>query len=237
MLMMILRSHQYMFMPPARVLDVAPAAPVRNFLKPRLGPRYVGSDLFEHPRIGIRADLTSMCFDDASFDVIICYHVLEHIPADKAAIEELARVLKPGGLAIIQVPRRPGAATDEDPSAPVEERIRRFGQDDHVRMYGADFEERLRAGGLIPQTLTPAAAMSDGEVARLGLARAEEVWLCRRADGEGSYVVSRAIAEAPVLRIAPARGPVLLRRFRPVRSLPRRATGKLRRAIGGRTKA
>jgi SAM-dependent methyltransferase len=218
MLLWLLRRHDLLFMPPARVLDVAPSEAVRRFLQARLGPRYVGTDLFME-RVSARADLTRLPFGDASFDAIVCYHVLEHIPADALAIAELARVLKPGGLVFIQVPRRAGAATDEDPSAPVEERIRRFGQDDHVRMYGSDFEDRLVAGGLIPQTLTPADRLPEDEVRRYGLARNEEVWICRSADWS-----RRAARPAAMPAAAEAPWP------RP-RPLARRIAGRLRRTV------
>lgn len=179
MLLWLMRRHEYLFLPPARVLDVAPSQAVRNFLWPRLGDGYVTMDLMAE-RVRVRADLTKLSFADDSFDVIICYHVLEHIPDDRAAIGELARVLKPGGIAFIQVPRSPDADTDEDPAAGVEERIRRFGQDDHVRQYGRDLESRLAAGGLIPRTQKPAALLSEHDIARFGLKTDEEVWICRR---------------------------------------------------------
>ena len=179
MLLWLMRRHEYLFQPPALVLDVAPSQSVRNFLWPRLRENYVSVDLMME-RVSARADLTKLCFATGSFDVIICYHVLEHIPDDGAAIAELARILKPGGLAFIQVPRSPGVATDEDPSATAEERTRRFGQSDHVRQYGSDLETRLASGGLLPRTEKPAALLSGDERARFGLNADEEVWICRR---------------------------------------------------------
>ena len=86
-----------------------------------------------------------------AFDTIICSHVLEHVPADAKAMSELFRVLRPGGVAIIQVPYADDCAeTDEDPSVtdPLE-RERRFGQFDHVRIYGRDFADRLRRAGFV----------------------------------------------------------------------------------------
>lgn len=183
MLLWLMRRHEYLFQPPARVLDVAPSQSVRNYLWPRLRDDYVSIDLMME-KVSARADLTRLCFAPDTFDVIVCYHVLEHIPDDASAIAELARVLKPGGLAFIQVPRNPDEMTAEDPSAPVEERIRRFGQDDHVRFYGKDLENRLAAGGLIPRTEKPAAALSEEERARYGLRADEEVWICRVRDGD-----------------------------------------------------
>ena len=104
--------------------------------------------------VDVQASLTRLPLPDASVGLMICFHVLEHIPDDASAMAEIARVLGPEGVAVVQVPRRHGTLTDEDPEAPVEERIRRFGQRDHVRIYGDDFEDRLRAAGLKVLALT-----------------------------------------------------------------------------------
>jgi SAM-dependent methyltransferase len=128
-------------------------APERSLL-PRLqavpGIRYTGGDL---GRVfsSVRIDVTDLAFPDASFDAVICNHVLEHVPDDRRAMREIRRVLKPGGWALLLVPDvvEHGDVTDEDPSvtAPVD-RLARFGQEDHVRVYGWDYVERLAAAGL-----------------------------------------------------------------------------------------
>lgn len=165
------------------VLDIAPQKQVQHVLK-RLAPgAYVAMDLGDHLAIDLRGDITRLPFCDGAFDLIVCYHVLEHIPDDHAAMAELARVLAPGGLLILQVPWRSNRATDEDPAAPVEERVRRFGQDDHVRWYGRDFEERLASNGLRPYRLQPADVLEQPELERLSISGAEAVWLCRRSGG------------------------------------------------------
>ena len=87
---------------------------------------------------------------------MVQFHVLEHIPDDGAAIREMVRVLKPGGLALVQVPYRATVPTDEDPNASEEERTQRFGQADHVRYYGKDFNDRLRDNGFDSTYLPPA---------------------------------------------------------------------------------
>jgi SAM-dependent methyltransferase len=184
LLSLMLREHGDRFTAGARVLDIAPAPSIRRFLTSRLGKGYVGTDMFMGGGVSVRSDLTMLPFATQVFDVIVCYHVLEHIPDDHAAIIELARVLKPDGLAFVQVPRRRGTRTDEEPDAPVEDRIRRFGQEDHVRYYGDDFEDRLHAGGLETAALRPAREMPEEDVKRFGLIRDEEVWLCERIGRE-----------------------------------------------------
>ena len=209
MLLLILRSHGYLFVPPAKVLDIAPTRSVRTFLVPLMGSRYIATDLFEMPGISLRSDLTKLGFADDSFDVIICYHVLEHIPNDGAAMSELARILKPGGIAFIQVPRHRGIATDEDPTAPEEERVRRFGQNDHVRYYGDDLEQRLRANGLLPTTVRPAAAWPTAQIRRFGLQPQEEIWICRAGTAEDSSEGPNVGSWQPPGLIHVPRGPLL----------------------------
>jgi SAM-dependent methyltransferase len=224
MLLLILRSHGYLFVPPAKVLDIAPARSVRNFLVPLVGSRYIATDLFEMPGIVLRSDLTKTGFADDSFDVIICYHVLEHIPDDGAAISELARILKPGGIAFIQVPRRPGTATDEDPSAPEDERVRRFGQSDHVRYYGDDLEQRLRANGLLPTTVRPAGEWPASQIRRFGLQQQEEIWICRAGNSADPGAGPSDGSWQPPGLIRVPQGPVLVPFVK--RTLSRTALGR-----------
>jgi SAM-dependent methyltransferase len=95
-------------------------------------------------------DLTALPLLDGVIDVILCNHVLEHIPDDRRAMAELVRVLKPGGWAVLQVPRSEAAETFEDASiTDPDQRAALFGQADHVRMYGRDYPDRLRAAGFI----------------------------------------------------------------------------------------
>lgn len=177
------------------VLDVAPQRQVQHVLKRLAGEAYVGMDLSDELDVDVRADITRLPFADATFDLVVCYHVLEHIPDDRRAIAELARVLAPGGVALVQVPWRDDRDTDEDPDAPVSERADRFGQDDHVRWYGRDFESRLAASGLRPYRLKPSEVLEEAELRRLSITPGEAVWLCRRSGVPGD-----GLPEAPLLR-------------------------------------
>ena len=86
-------------------------------------------------------DITRMGFKDGVFDLIVCSHVLEHVPDDGAALREMLRVLKPSGMCVVQVPIQPGLAETVEYSGPNPEE---FG---HVRAYGSNFPLRLSAAG------------------------------------------------------------------------------------------
>src|SRR5262249_5783798 len=125
-----------------RILDIAPSEPLRRlFLEMGAGVRgdlaYRTADS-QRDDVDDRIDVTDMRPDqDAAFDVLLCCHVLEHVTDDRRALRELYRVLSPGGWGIVLVPiLLTLEAIDEDPHlTDIDERWRRFGQDDHVRCY------------------------------------------------------------------------------------------------------
>ncbi len=106
--------------------------------------------------------------------------MLEHVPDDRAAMSELRRVLAPGGLALVLTPYRPDVPTYEDPSvsSPLD-RMVAFGQQDHVRIYGADLADRLREAGFEVEDRTPAELFDELMVDRCELDPAEHLFLCR----------------------------------------------------------
>jgi len=109
---------------------------------------FVGVDLDGRPHVSHTVDITEIPFESESYDAIICIHVLEHVENDRKAMDELYRVLKPGGWAMITVPIDFNRETYEDPSIiSPEERKKHFGEEQHVRFYGFDFAERLKACG------------------------------------------------------------------------------------------
>ncbi len=167
------------------VLNVAPAPIVPRLLHERYPDiHYIGTDLLDDRHADLLADLTCLPLRSASIDLVWCYHVLEHVPDDAAAIAEIRRVLRPSGLALVQVPRRLAEATDDGPLVPPESPTVRFGQDDHVRWYGYDFEQRLLAGGLVPLVVRPRDVVSGAQIERHRLTAREEVWVCvPRTDG------------------------------------------------------
>jgi SAM-dependent methyltransferase len=92
--------------------------------------------------------ITEICFRADAFDLVICSHVLEHVKADRQAMGELFRVVRPGGVAIVPVPISWNSdMTDEEEGLTSLEKRERFGEEDHVRRYGRDYLQRLREAG------------------------------------------------------------------------------------------
>jgi len=130
------------------ILHFAPERQLRERIR-RAASHHTTAD-FDRGDCDLRLDISTMPqVADASYDVLIACDVLEHVPDDASAFREIGRILKPGGTAILSVPQMDSPSqTDEDPSVKSEhERERRFGQKDHVRMYGDDFPDRLKAAG------------------------------------------------------------------------------------------
>lgn len=130
------------------VLHVAPEYSFEKRLAARGNLRYVTADL-DSPLASVQLDVMDMPFDDASFDVVLCNHVLEHVADDRIAMREIRRILRPGGWAILLVPvdlTRDSTFEDASISSRAD-RLRHYGQEDHARLYGRDYVDRLRDAG------------------------------------------------------------------------------------------
>jgi SAM-dependent methyltransferase len=142
------RDQTTLFTENARLLHMAPELCLERQFRSIPTIQYLSGDL-DPSRAMVQMDLTNLDLPDSSFDFVHVSHVLEHIPDDVAAMRELRRILRPGGTAVLAVPMW-GDETLEDLSiTDPDERQRRYGQPDHVRLYGRDgtFEERLRTVG------------------------------------------------------------------------------------------
>jgi hypothetical protein len=169
------------------MLHVAPTGgerPIALKLMNLSNLEHVGIDLTK-PEAGELMDITALSYPADRFDVILCNHVLEHVPADRVAMAELFRVLKPGGWAILQVPIL-RELTHEDPSiTDPAERERWYGQADHVRAYGRDYADRLRSCGFEVSPIPYETAFGDRQIARCQLIAQEDrtIWYCRKPAG------------------------------------------------------
>lgn len=133
-----------LFTHPMSMLHAAPENCFIRRLKARPNLQYISIDL-QSPLADRKIDLTALDFPSNSFDFFYAGHVLEHIPQDLQAISNIYRVLKPGGKALIMVPIS-GQFTQEDPTITTpSQRKERYGQEDHVRIYGDDFIQRLQS--------------------------------------------------------------------------------------------
>ena len=157
-----------------KVLHIAPEQEFLRRFKKMNNLSYTSADLFS-PIVDVKADVLDLPFENESFDVIICNHVLEHIVDDRKAMSELYRVMKIGGWGIFQVPMKNSLEkTYEDFSiTDPKERQKNFGQYDHVRWYGMDYFDRLKSVGFEVEANFYSQKFSDDEIKKYGLNRNE----------------------------------------------------------------
>jgi len=161
---------------PLKVLHIAPEQVFYTKFKAIKDWEYTTTDLHS-PLADIKADICALPFNNDQYDLIFCNHVLEHIPDDKKAMEELYRVLKKGGTLIAQVPLNEelDETFEDDTITDKKERTRIFGQYDHVRVYGKDYYTRLNTVGFESKGITFINTMSIEEIDRFGLPQKERI--------------------------------------------------------------
>lgn len=162
------------FKAPKKVLHFAPEQAFYKRFKKMTNLEYVTTDL-NSPLADVKADICNLPFEDQTFDVILCNHVLEHIPEDTKAMQELYRVLKVGGMGIFQIPQDLSREkTFEDNSiTDKKERQKIFGQYDHVRIYGCDYFDKLRSIGFKVDEVDYTKTLSEAEIDKFRLAKGE----------------------------------------------------------------
>lgn len=159
-----LTSPEVQFLPADSLLHIAPEPSISDWIsnhkKEILNNYTKGVKYFEgfyYQKDTQLIDITDLLFEDNHFDRIICNHVLEHIPDEAKAMTELFRVLKPGGLAFLQVPWSPliNKTIEDQTHTTIEEREKYYGQFDHVRLYGTDYPSKLTEIGFSVKQLMP----------------------------------------------------------------------------------
>lgn len=132
----------------------------------------------------LKLDIQKTGLPDDSYDVVICNHVLEHVDDVMTALLEMKRIIRPGGFFICSFPVDPDIdLVDEDKSVTSEEeRLHRFGQSDHVRLFGihadrfmtdAGFDVSFIEGRDYPDEILPVTAPGKYDINRLYLCRTE----------------------------------------------------------------
>lgn len=165
-----------------KLLHIAPEPSLEYIFKHQNNIDYLTADM--NPEMVMeKMDITDIQYPESFFDAIICNHVLEHIPDDHKAMSELFRVLKPGGWAILQVPfsKISNKTFENQNIITPEDRERIFGQTDHVRIYGKDYNDRLKKAGFEIETYS---WTEDNELENpnnyFGLNEDEVVFYCRK---------------------------------------------------------
>lgn len=163
------------------VLHIAPEQSFYKRFRKLKNLNYTTCDL-NSPLADVKADIQNLPFEDHTFDVIFCNHVLEHVKDDKKALKELFRVMKPGGWGIFQVPiRYQLKKTFEDSTiTDRKERIEKFGQYDHVRVYGTDYYEILASVNFKVEKVNLSEKLTDEEIKRFALEKNEILPVVRK---------------------------------------------------------
>ena len=179
LLWLYLKNETDFFKAPRKVLHFAPEQAFYKRFRAMKNLDYTTTDL-NSPLADVKADICDLPFEDDSYDVIFCNHVLEHIPDDTKAMQELYRILKPGRMAILQIPQDlQRAQTFEDNSiTDRNERAAIFGQYDHVRIYGRDYFDKLRTIGFKVHEVDYTAQLDAAEVDKYRLAKGEILPVC-----------------------------------------------------------
>ncbi|HEY9185744.1 MAG TPA: methyltransferase domain-containing protein [Salegentibacter sp.] len=179
LLWLYLKNETAFFTRNLKVLHFAPEQAFYKRFRKLSNLDYTTTDL-NSPLADVKADICDLPFSNSYFDFILCNHVLEHIPDDNKAMQELYRILKPGGTAILQIPQDlDREKTFEDNSiTDQKEREKIFGQYDHVRVYGRDYFDKLRSIGFRVEEVDYTRNLSSEEIDKYRLVKGEIIPVC-----------------------------------------------------------
>ena len=174
LLWLYLKNETDFFAENLKVLHFAPEQCFLNRFKELKNLDYTTTDLLS-PIADVKADICDLPFEDNSYDVILCNHVLEHITNDTKSMQELYRVMKPRGYGVFQIPQDLNRAEtfEDDTITDRTERAKIFGQYDHVRVYGRDYFDKLRSIGFKVEEVDYTAQFSNEAVDKYRLAKGE----------------------------------------------------------------
>ena len=165
----VIENHTNLLESSGRLLHFAPEAPIKDRINQFFSGEYLSGDIVPG-RADYIVDMTDICFGDQSFDYIIACNVTEHIT-------EVKRVIKPNGIIILSFPVAFDMVTYEDSSLSKDERIRNFGQEDHVRIYGIDYIKRFESYGFHVQSFLPRELMTKKEIRENGFEKVSPILL------------------------------------------------------------
>lgn len=176
-----LKDKTNFFTEPHKLLHIAPELCFIKKFKSMKNLEYTTADL-ESPLADVKMDVHEIPFEDETFDVVFCNHVMEHVDDDIKSMSEIHRVLKPGGWAIIQSPQDYSREeTLEDPSiTDPKERERIYWQSDHVRLFGMDYGKRLEKAGFTVTEDRYVMELPEETVKRYALPANEIIYFCAK---------------------------------------------------------
>jgi SAM-dependent methyltransferase len=174
LLWLYIKNETDFFTSEKKVLHFAPEQAFYKRFRKMSNLDYTTTDLHS-PLADVKADICNLPFDNDTYDIIFCNHVLEHIPDDTKAMQELYRVLKPNGMAILQIPQdlNRDNTFEDDTITDKKERAKIFGQYDHVRIYGRDYFDKLRSLGFKVDEVDYTSNLSEEDIEKYCLAKGE----------------------------------------------------------------
>lgn len=173
----VLKNYTRLFEDGGAVLHFAPEKQIEAQIRKNTRTDYITADIMKDVA-DYTVDMTKMPFEDGRFDYIIANHVLEHISDEGKAITELKRCIGKKGKIILSFPVSPDTDTFEISGLSGEERTYYYGQDDHVRLYGRDFKERLESYGLTVEVFRPCTILSAEMINEIKVQDNDVVMIC-----------------------------------------------------------
>ncbi len=181
LMFLFLKNETNFFVTTPKLLHIAPEYCFIDLFEKLLGEHYITADI-ESPLAKVKMDLHRIPFPDNSIDVVFCNHVMEHVNDDKKCMQEIKRVLKPNGFALIQSPQRYDLATTYEDSSIIDpkEREIHFLQDDHLRIYGRDYGDVLANSGFTVEPIHLIEKLGLAESKKMALPLDEIIYLCTK---------------------------------------------------------
>lgn len=178
----VLKEETDLFDAENTVLHFAPEKMIQEKLRRNKKCDYYPGDIVLKPG-NHRIDVTDIPYRDAFFDYILINHVLEHVKNETQAFSELRRVIKPDGKLVLSFPVTLDAGTiEKDGVFNDEDRLKYYGQKDHVRLYGKDYIKRIENLGWEIQQYTPERMVDERQIEKYGFLRNDILLLCKRRD-------------------------------------------------------
>lgn len=162
------------------ILHFAPELAISEKLRAIHGNQYISADIVSE-RADVVADITELQFEEEQFGYVICNHVMEHVYEESKAFLEIRRCLQPGGILIFTAPICWSQNTYEDDSVvTASDKIKYYGQEDHVRLYGNDIVERIASYGFDVELLRCNEIINEKEIKKFGFLKEDSVLLCKK---------------------------------------------------------